>query len=46
VLVLDANSDVTSKGPLFKRAWEDLYKSIVEYRPGQKASASTPGHGG
>src|SRR2546427_8741328 len=37
VLVLDANPDVMSKGPLFKRAWEDLYKGIVEYRPGQKA---------
>jgi sulfide dehydrogenase [flavocytochrome c] flavoprotein chain len=37
VLVLDANPDVTSKGPLFKRAWEELYKGIVEYRGGQKA---------
>jgi sulfide dehydrogenase [flavocytochrome c] flavoprotein subunit len=37
VLVLDANPDVTSKGPLFKRAWEDLYKGILEYRGGQKA---------
>jgi sulfide dehydrogenase [flavocytochrome c] flavoprotein subunit len=33
VLVLDGNPDVTSKGPLFKRAWEDLYKGIIEYRP-------------
>src|SRR5262249_9172989 len=32
VLILDANPDVTSKGPLFKRAWEDLYKGIIEYR--------------
>src|SRR5258708_5633087 len=32
VLILDANPDVTSKGPLFKRAWEELYKGIVEYR--------------
>ena len=32
VLLLDANPDVTSKGPLFKRAWEDLYKGIIEYR--------------
>jgi sulfide dehydrogenase [flavocytochrome c] flavoprotein subunit len=37
VLLLDANPDVTSKGPLFKRAWEDLYKGIIEYRPNQKA---------
>ena len=32
VLVLDANDDVTSKGPLFKKAWADRYKGIVEYR--------------
>jgi sulfite dehydrogenase len=37
VLLLDANPDVTSKGPLFKRAWEDLYKGIIEYRPSQRA---------
>jgi len=39
VLVLDANPDVTSKGPLFKRAWEDLYKDILEYRPNAKVVA-------
>lgn len=33
VLVLDANPDVTSKAGLFKRAWNDHYKDIVEYRP-------------
>ena len=33
VLILDANDDVTSKGPLFKKAWSDRYKGIVEYRP-------------
>lgn len=32
VLLLDANPDVTSKGPLFKRAWQELYKGIIEYR--------------
>lgn len=32
ILLLDANPDVTSKGPLFKRAWEDLYKGMIEYR--------------
>ncbi len=37
VLLLDANGDVTSKGPLFKKAWADLYKGIVEYRPNSKA---------
>ena len=33
VLILDANDDVTSKGPLFKKAWTDRYKDIIEYRP-------------
>ena len=37
VLVLDANPDVTSKGPLFKRAWADLYKGIIEYRGNARA---------
>lgn len=39
VLLLDANPDVTSKGPLFKRAWADLYKGIIEYRANAKAVA-------
>ncbi len=43
VLVLDANPDVTSKGPLFKRAWEDLSKDIVEYRGNVKVVAVQPG---
>jgi len=43
VLVLDANPDVTSKGPLFKRAWEDLYKGIIEYRGNAKVVAVDAG---
>jgi sulfide dehydrogenase [flavocytochrome c] flavoprotein subunit len=38
VLLLDANGDVTSKGPLFKKAWADLYRGIIEYRPNSKAT--------
>jgi NADPH-dependent 2,4-dienoyl-CoA reductase/sulfur reductase-like enzyme len=37
VLLLDANADVTSKGPLFKKAWSELYAGIIEYRPNSKA---------
>jgi NADPH-dependent 2,4-dienoyl-CoA reductase/sulfur reductase-like enzyme len=33
VLLLDANEDVVSKGPLFKKVWKDRYASIIEYRP-------------
>jgi len=39
VLILDANPDVTSKGPLFKAAWNDLYKGIVEYRGNSAVTA-------
>lgn len=38
ILVLDANDDVTSKGPLFKKAWAERYKGIIEYRPGFNAA--------
>ena len=39
VLLLDANPDVTSKGPLFKRVWAEQYRGIIEYRPQHKAVA-------
>lgn len=39
VLVLDANQDVTSKGPLFKKVWAEQYAGIIEYRPQHKAVA-------
>ena len=32
VIVLDANEEVVSKKGLFIKAWDDLYKGIVEYR--------------
>ena len=39
VLILDANPDVTSKGPLFKKAWAELYGGMVEYRGQHKTMA-------
>ena len=36
ILLLDANGDVTSKGPLFKKAWSELYPGLIEYRPNSK----------
>ena len=39
VLILDANEDVTSKGPLFKAAWKDLYGGIVEFRGNSEIKA-------
>ncbi len=38
VLVLDANQDVTSKGPLFKKVWAEQYAGILEYRPQHKTT--------
>jgi sulfite dehydrogenase len=43
LLVLDANPDVTSKGPLFKRAWADLYKGVLEFRGNAKVVAVEAG---
>jgi sulfide dehydrogenase [flavocytochrome c] flavoprotein subunit len=37
VLLLDANPDVTSKGPLFKKAWAELYPNMIEFRGNSKA---------
>jgi sulfide dehydrogenase [flavocytochrome c] flavoprotein subunit len=37
VLLLDENADVTSKGPLFKKAWAELYPNLIEYRGNSKA---------
>ncbi|MCJ0766109.1 NAD(P)/FAD-dependent oxidoreductase [Variovorax terrae] len=39
VIILDANQDVTSKGPLFKKVWAEQYAGIIEYRAQHKAVA-------
>ena len=39
VLILDANPDVTSKGPLFKKFWSENYGGMLEYRGNHKAIA-------
>jgi len=33
VVILDANEDVVSKKGLFVKAWDELYKGALEYRP-------------
>jgi NADPH-dependent 2,4-dienoyl-CoA reductase/sulfur reductase-like enzyme len=38
VLLLDANEDVVSKGPLFKRVWKERYAGIIDYRPNFKTA--------
>lgn len=42
VLILDANPDVTSKGPLFKKAWAELYPKMIEFRGNSKAVGVDP----
>ncbi len=42
VILLDANPDVTSKGPLFKKAWQTYYKDIIEYVPAMKVTKVDP----
>jgi sulfite dehydrogenase len=43
VLILDANPDVTSKGPLFKRAWQELYPGMIEFRGNARVVAVDAG---
>jgi sulfite dehydrogenase len=42
VIILDANEDVVSKPALFKAAWNDLYKGIIEYRNNSEVKALDP----
>lgn len=32
IIVLDANQKIVSKGKLFKKAWDELYSDIIDYR--------------
>lgn len=38
VLILDANPDITSKGPLFRKFWAEHYPGMIEYLPQHKAT--------
>jgi sulfide dehydrogenase [flavocytochrome c] flavoprotein subunit len=38
LIALDANPQVTSKGPLFTRVWKEDYAGIVEYQPNMPVS--------
>lgn len=33
IIVLDANEEITSKPALFRAAWNELYKGMIDYRP-------------
>jgi sulfide dehydrogenase [flavocytochrome c] flavoprotein chain len=36
IILLDENANITSKGPLFRKAWADLYPGMIEYRGASK----------
>ena len=38
IIVLDANPDIVSKGPLFKKAWAKHYDGMIDYRPAHKVT--------
>lgn len=38
VILLDANPDIVSAGPLFTRAWDAYYKDIIEYLPAKRVT--------
>ena len=42
LIVLDANQKIVSKGKLFKKAWDDKYKDIIEYRADSKVVEISP----
>ncbi|MDA0225608.1 MAG: NAD(P)/FAD-dependent oxidoreductase [Proteobacteria bacterium] len=45
ILILDANPKITSKGPLFSKAWADLYPGMIEFRGNSKAIGVEAGTG-
>lgn len=38
IIVLDANPDIVSKGPLFRKAWEKHYKGMIEFNASNKVT--------
>jgi sulfide dehydrogenase [flavocytochrome c] flavoprotein chain len=43
IVVLDANPDIVAKGPLFRKAWKELYPGMVDYRAGRKVAKINTG---
>jgi len=43
IIVVDANPDIVSKGPLFKKGWKKYYEGIIDYRPAKKVTAIDAG---
>ncbi len=45
LLVLDANPEIQSKKALFEKAWRDLYRGLIEYRPNAEVKEVSSGSG-
>jgi sulfide dehydrogenase [flavocytochrome c] flavoprotein subunit len=39
IIVVDANPDIASKGPLFRKGWDMHYKGLIDYRKASKVTA-------
>ncbi len=42
IIVLDANPDIVSKGPLFKKGWKKHYDGMIDYRGAKKVTVVEP----
>ena len=45
LIVLDANQKIVSKGKLFKKAWDQMYSDIIEYRSDSRVVEVNPKKG-
>ncbi len=43
VILLDANPEIVSEAVHFQRAWDELYRGIVDYRPNSAVTGIEPG---
>ncbi|HNA81388.1 MAG TPA: FAD-dependent oxidoreductase [Thiobacillaceae bacterium] len=44
IILLDADVDIISKGPMYRQAWKTMYEGMIDYRPNNrvvKVDAST-----
>ena len=44
IILLDADVDIISKGPMYRQAWKTMYEGMIDYRPNSrvvKVDAST-----
>jgi sulfide dehydrogenase [flavocytochrome c] flavoprotein chain len=37
IILLDADVDIISKGPMYRKAWQAMYPGMIDYRPNNRA---------